>query len=118
MKIRNGFVSNSSSSSFVVFKDALTSDQKEMIYDYMSYVGFFIQLDENLKELFDYCDSDPWQITEHEDYIFGETSMDNFSMSSYFDYIKLNQKYVCWDEGYNDEPYLSQINFIKKMKQE
>ena len=31
MKIRNGFVSNSSSSSFVILKDSLTEKQKEKI---------------------------------------------------------------------------------------
>ena len=116
MKNRNGFVSNSSSSSFVIFKDALTFEQKDMVYDYMTYVKHFIELDGTLKELFEWCDSSPWQITDHDDYIFGETSMDNFDMSGYFEYIKINGKYVCWDEGYTDEPYSGQINFIKNMK--
>lgn len=84
----------------------------------MSYVELFIELDETVKEVFEYYDTSPWNITEQDDYIFGETSMDNFDMSSYFNYIKLNQKYVCWDEGYTNEPYSGQINFIKKMKQE
>ena len=116
MKNRNGFVSNSSSSSFVIFKDSLTSNQKNMIYDYISYVEYFIELDENLKEKFEYYDTSPWNIIEHDDYIFGETTMDNFDMLSYFDYIKLDEKYVCWNDGYTDEPYPDQINFIKNMK--
>lgn len=124
MKIRNGFVSNSSSSSFVVFKDALSESQKDMIINCIDWIDIFIKRDEendnvdNVKNRFEYYDSDPWRIIEHKDYIFGETSMDNFSMYDYFDYINVDQDFVNWDDGYNDEPFESQLKFIKKMKKE
>jgi hypothetical protein len=106
MKIRNGFVSNSSSSSFVILKDSLSEIQRNMILNYQKEIEFFISKDEEdnwkdyqeshsgkyiylaefdihhlrLKYVFDYYDTDPWRIIEYEDCIFGETSMDNFNM--------------------------------------
>ena len=120
MKIRNGFVSNSSSSSFVVLKDAINSDQLDKILSYEKWVEFFISNDTNdiLKELFEYCDDSPWNISEYEDFIFGETSMDNFNMEDYFDYIKIDKNYSKWDEGYIDEPEPKQLEFIKIKNQE
>ena len=144
MKIRNGFVSNSSSSSFVVLKDSLTEKQQEMIINYQDWVKFFINLDEEnwkdstifksdseiyqsdeyqeqqykrLKYKFEYCDSDPWRIMIYDDFIFGETSMDNFDISTYLNYIKIDKDYIAWDDGYTDEPYQSQLTAIKNMKQ-
>jgi hypothetical protein len=121
MKTRNGFVSNSSSSSFVLLKDAITLEQKDMILNCEEWIDKFIKLEAlpgDLKDKFEYYDSDPWRLEEHEDYIFGETSMDNFSMGDYLNYIKINNKYISWDEGYNNKPYQNQLDFIKIMKKE
>jgi len=121
MKTRNGFVSNSSSSSFILLRDILSEKQFDMIVDYEEWVKFFIELDqkkgspEKLNDRFSYYD-DSWRIVVNDDYIFGETSMDNFSMYDYFDFIGVDQDFVSWDNGYNDEPYSSQLEFIKKMK--
>ena len=124
MKARVGYVSNSSSSSFVVLKDALTGKQQDMILNYQGRVEFFLEeestesaLSENkLKDRFEYYKSDPWRIVEFDDFIFGETSMDNFDMIDYLDYIKIDKEYICDDEGWIDEPTSEQINFIRKMK--
>ena len=123
MKIRNGFVSNSSSSSFVIFKESLTNKQLNKILNISYYVKKLIKKDEengspkDLINKFSYYDSDPWRIIVYDDFIFGETSMDNFSMEDYLKYIKVKKKYISWDDGYNDEPYQNQLDFINEMKQ-
>lgn len=136
MKIRNSFVSNSSSSSFVILKDSLSERQIDMILDYIRYVKNFIKKDEEkyvgvnfdesydnpnrekrLKFRFEYYNSDPWNISEYEDFIFGETSMDNFDMQDYFYYLGVDDDYVYWDEGYIDEPQPNHLSFIKQSKQ-
>lgn len=119
MKNRIGFVSNSSSSSFILFKDILSDKQLDMVMNYDKWITFLKEIDNvTFNDKFDYYHSDPWRIYENEDYIFGETSMDNFDISEYFDYIKIDQKYLKWDDGYTDIPYQRQLNFIQQMKQE
>ena len=146
MKIRNYFVSNSSSSSFVVLKDSLSDKQLDMVLNYQTWVKLFIDIDEEenwkdakeyesekelyqseeyweqrnnrLKYRFQYFDSDPWAIKEYDDFIFGETSMDNFDMASFFNHINTNNDYIKWDDGWIDEPISSQLDFVKKMKKD
>ena len=90
MKQRMGFVSNSSSASFVVFKDKITPEIIEDIKNHIdiAYERFpnewprYQFLKEGHREHDPY--SDQWPILESEKYIFGGTGMDNFEMDLFF----------------------------------
>lgn len=75
MKIRNGFVSNSSSSSFVVALSVLSEDEKKKILDYVPFSN-----DESVDEYRDY-----WSIRvdEKRGVLYGFTTMDNGDLSKY-----------------------------------
>jgi len=121
MKIRNGFVSNSSSSSFVIHKRNLSETQIVKILNYQNEVEEYLKdnplvYDDNYMDNefdFSYVE-DTWYIKEYEDFIFGETSMDNFSFSTFFRFINVSDKDVCWDDGYYSDPSTEQDEFLKE----
>lgn len=136
MKIRNGFVSNSSSSSFVLLKDSITAEQRDMILNYQEWAKFFIELEkgsfveykdpnedyrensDKLKYKFEYYD-EGWYLEEFDNYIFGSTGMDNFRFGDFLEYIKVDQKYTAWEETWGDtEPTIQQKKFIQNVKKE
>lgn len=87
MKIRNGFVSNSSSSSFVILKNKLTETQ---IYQISNHI-------ELAKQFFmDGCDEDAWDIEESDYAIKGYTNMNNFDMEEFLNKIGVHEKDIEW----------------------
>lgn len=108
MKIRNGFVSNSSSSSFVVNKTNLSLKQIDMIVNYDKYAKQYIAKCKNypykdtkklkeIEELFKWYDKG-WDVTEDKVEIRGETIIENFDFSEYLDKIvKVDRKYITYE---------------------
>lgn len=88
MKIRNDFVTNSSSSSFIISKKHLDEDQIEAIRQH-DILG---------KKLGMLNTKFYWDINENEDFISGYTSMDNFSMYNFFEEIGIPDQFIKWSE--------------------
>lgn len=89
MKIRNDFVTNSSSSSFIISKKHLDEDQIEAIREHAELgkaLGMWTSW------------SFEWDINENEDFISGYTSMDNFSMYNFFEEIGVPDRFIKWSE--------------------
>jgi hypothetical protein len=88
MKTRNGFVSNSSSSSFVIQKKSLSPFQIDCIKNHD-----ILAKNANL----DYAEYS-WNISETEDTISGYTSMDNFNMFEFLTlHVGINSELMEWE---------------------
>ena len=94
MKIRYDFVTNSSSSSFLIAKKYLDADQIQAIRNH-SELGEKLGID---------CSEEYWFIRESDGYITGETGMDNFDMEKFLTKIDVNMNMVDWSEWSFDLP--------------
>ena len=88
MKVRQDFVTNSSSSSFLICKKNLSEEQIEAIRENR-------EMGERLG--LSWVD-DSWQIDENDTFISGYTSMDNYSIGELFNIIGVNASAITWGE--------------------
>lgn len=104
MKIRSGFVSNSSSSSFIIPLYKLSEDQKDKIYNHISIAK---KIDDelkskNLEPVYEWYEE--WKVKEDDFCIWCATSMDNFNLVKFL-IEELNIKYddlIYVGDGYDD----------------
>jgi hypothetical protein len=94
VKIRRDFVTNSSSSSFIISKDELDQYQIEAIRKH-SEIGELLGID---------CSEEPWRITENDFYITGFTCMDNFDMYEFLRVFGVDVRNIKWSEYKIDLP--------------
>ena len=87
MKMRKGFVSNSSSSSFMIHLEDLRADQynKIMDNDYSNDPGF--------------DEYDRWSLETRRSMIIGSVSMDNYDMHYFLtEIVGIDENIIEWDE--------------------
>jgi hypothetical protein len=91
MKIRSGFISNSSSQSFVLLKyDGLKASQVNKIKNHI-FFGKGLRIDGSREE-------DIWNIDEDELTLKGNTWMNNFDMEKFFIEIGIDMSKVRFSE--------------------
>lgn len=90
MKIRNSFVSNSSSASFVLKKEGLMKWQLDAVRNHTKYAKELLRWK---KEDNFFNEDDIWPEFKEDEYLIsGSTSMDNFEMNKFFRGINLPTK--------------------------
>ena len=89
MKIRNGFVSNSSSSSYLINKTMITPEQINQIIDHLNVASTLKSTDEHYWDEGDYTQASacPYVQNEHSMLLLDGNVADNFPMGDFLDAI-------------------------------
>ena len=91
MKIRIGFVSNSSSSSFIVSKKVLSEEQIVAIKNHIEHSS------KNFPQIKYATDNQRWRITENDKEIKLSTNMDNFDMHEFLLALGVKDRHIKWE---------------------
>ena len=95
MKLRNGFVSNSSSSSYIINRNKINEKQLDQIINH-------IEVSKELNEknhLFDFNDFDcAWNVDVKDETILVSTIMDNFDMHDFLIAIGVKSDAIRYQE--------------------
>jgi len=114
MKIRNGFVSNSSSSSFVINLSDLNEWQISAIVLHIEIAKMMVKCKKRGLDHFEinydkesisdipadlglFDEKDRWEIMLGVQEIYGYTTMNNFNMEGYLDYLGIDRNLIKWD---------------------
>lgn len=93
MKYRQGFVSNSSSSSFIINLYNVSGKQLKAIEEHIEYARCKLDWPE------DECDpEDVWNISSDSEYVKGSVFMDNFNMGKFLSGIGVDPSDVEWSD--------------------
>lgn len=95
MKIRTGFVSNSSSASFIIKKKFLTEEQIKLIFNHREHSEKVLGWTPETHST--NCD---WNIKETEETIEGWTSMNNYNMMEFLLAIGFEPNILYFDGEY------------------
>lgn len=91
MKIREGFVSNSSSSSFIINLNNISKNQLQQIENHSKSKSYKTMYGKDKFQCWDIL------INKKQNTVRGSTSMDNFDMGEYLDTIGVRSDHIEWD---------------------
>lgn len=94
MKTRQGFVSNSSSSSFVISLDGMSASQLNKIENHIHF-SRKIPAPEDCSWY--NREDNAWEITVDDDMVRGYTFMNNFNMRHFLNCIGVSDEAIAWD---------------------